>query len=131
MLSGHPETAVPHGSPCLRVSWCALATALVVAAVVCAGLPLCEQYAVIVAAGVALPGLPPLLDSHTCDGERGERVGPPPAQEGIGTQSDEQRAGQIGAEHVLLPLTLGRRRAHPVPHPRLRPGPQRHLPGGP
>src|SRR4051812_44036606 len=56
--------------------------------------------------GLAAPSQNALAYGNTGDHERSHWVGPPPPRERVCTQSDEQRDGQVGAEHGLRTLAL-------------------------
>ena len=58
------------------------------------------------AAALAAPALAPFAGGDGGDDERGDRVGPPPAKRGVERESDEQRGGEVGAEHVLPALAV-------------------------
>src|SRR6476661_8550205 len=62
------------------------------------------------AAAVAAPGFETFLDGDAGDQQSDDRIEPPGAERGIADQTYEQRAGEVGAEHVLAPLPLRRRR---------------------
>src|SRR5215208_4746132 len=63
------------------------------------------------AAAVAAPRFAAFLDGERGDQEADDGVEPPAADERVAERSEQQRAGEICAEHVLAPLALGRRRA--------------------
>jgi len=63
------------------------------------------------AAALATPDLASLADRGAGDQKRGERVQPPPAEERIAGEAEEDRAGEIGADQVLRALAVGRGRA--------------------
>jgi hypothetical protein len=58
------------------------------------------------AAALATPDLASLADRGAGDQKRGERVQPPPAEERIAGQAEEDRAGEIGADQVLRALAV-------------------------
>ena len=58
------------------------------------------------AAALAAPALAPFAGGDGGDDERGDRVGPPPAEGGVERESDEQGGGEVGAEHVLPALAV-------------------------
>ena len=49
-----------------------------------------------VAATLAVPALAALAEGDGGDDERGERIGPPPARERVGEQTDKQRDREVG-----------------------------------
>src|SRR4249920_1867363 len=61
-----------------------------------------------VAAQLAAPRLAAFAQSDGRDHERGRRIGPPPSEESVRAESDEQGDREVRAEHVLL--RLARRR---------------------
>ena len=58
------------------------------------------------AAALAAPALASFAGGDGGDDERGGRVGPPPAQDGVECESDEECGGEVGAEHVLSALAV-------------------------
>jgi len=77
-----------------------LVAALIPAVIVRATVSLwlvCQQQPVILAAQVTTPGLPSLPDRDTGNGERGKRVGPSPAEEGVGARADQEGHGALRA----------------------------------
>ncbi len=58
------------------------------------------------AAALAAPALASFAGGDGGDDERGDRVGPPPAKGCVECESDEQRGGEVGAEHVLPALAV-------------------------
>jgi len=59
------------------------------------------------AAPLAAPGLKSFLDADPGDQECGDGVEPPPAEQGVSGQTEEDRAGQVGAEQVPWLLRRG------------------------
>src|SRR5262249_61234091 len=57
-----------------------------------------------VAAAFAAPACPSLVGRDGCDYECGERVGPPPACEGVGAEAEEECDREVGAELCLRRL---------------------------
>ena len=58
------------------------------------------------ATALPAPALASFAGGDGSDDERGGRVGPPPAEGGVGCEPDEQRGGEVGAEHVLAALAV-------------------------
>ena len=69
----------------------------------------CRSYVrpLVAAAVLALPQLAALVRRHSGDHERRHRVEPPRAECRVAHQADQQRRGQVGAEHVLRALAGG------------------------
>ena len=63
------------------------------------------------AAALAAPRLDAFLDGDGGDQQPDDRVEPPGAGDRVAGQADQQRAGEVGAEHVLAALALGGGRA--------------------
>jgi hypothetical protein len=63
------------------------------------------------AAALAAPGLEAFPGRHTGDQQCGDRVEPPPAEEGVPGEADEDGAGEVRAEEVLGALAVGGCRA--------------------
>jgi len=59
------------------------------------------------AAGVSAPGLAALVDGDGGNGERGDGVGPGPAEQAVEDQPGEQDRGQVGAEQGLFGVRDG------------------------
>lgn len=66
-------------------------------------------------ATLAAPRVDAFLESNNADGQRSYRVKPPEAKQRVTQKSDKQGRRQIGAEHVLLTLTMsgGFHQQHP------------------
>jgi hypothetical protein len=75
---------------------------------------------------LAAPRAERLAAGDRADHERGGGVGPPPAEQGIRAEADEQCQREVGAEHVLGALAGGRLRAERAADPALRDRQQRH-----
>ncbi len=58
-----------------------------------------SEHSVVVAV-VAFPGFSAFFDGEAGDGERGERVGPPPSEGGVEDEPGEQRGGQPCAQEA-------------------------------
>src|SRR5829696_3643407 len=78
------------------------------------------------AAALATPRLATLLDGDRDDQQADGGVEPPGAGERVAQQTQQQRAGEIGAEHVLPPFSLGRSRSELLREPLLGDAEQRH-----
>src|SRR5215218_5378426 len=68
------------------------------------------------AAALAAPRLAALLHRYPRDDESGHGVSPPQPEQGVRAESDEQGCREVGAQHVLLPLALGRGRSQLLPY---------------
>lgn len=78
------------------------------------------------AATFPAPGLEPLADGDDGDQEGGDRIKPPGPEQSIAEQAEEDGAGEVGAEHVLGALAVGRLRAELAGDPLLGAAEQRH-----
>src|SRR6476620_4254426 len=60
---------------------------------------------------IALPRFAALAYGDTGDDQPGDRVGPPPTEQRIRCEADEQRDRKVGAQHVLAALGFDRARS--------------------
>src|SRR5829696_4538171 len=78
------------------------------------------------AAALAAPRVAALLDRDGDDQQADQGIEPPGARQRVAEQPDQERAGQVGAKHVLAALPRGRRRAELVRQALLRRPQQGH-----
>ena len=78
------------------------------------------------AAPLPLPRLAALLDGQRGDQQPDDRIQPPRAPEHVAQQPEQQRPGQVGAEHVLPALALRGGGAELVGEPLLGDAERRH-----